>query len=416
MNIHNGFLSFQISDVKDKATMETTSAMTLVNSSKLPNITAGLTTQASSLSPASDWSYIQDNFYVAGYVVTPTILLVGLFGNTMTILTVSSKSFSDLTSRLILIALAISDTTLIALQPFNKLFVRKLIGYDVRALSAGGCKFFFWLFRTAKMTSSWLIVILCFERFVAVVFPLKTRSIINKTTILVLIVSDYVIVGIFNGVWAFSSIIEDGICKPDVVYPDTKLKYRNYLLAGLSLYSFIPMLAMIIFTPIIVWKLLQKWKKRQFTQQNGKRTSKKDAKELRASLVLVVVVAAFIVFVLPITIVFCLAYWQSVSAFETNTLGFFVFRELAQILEQLNYSINFFLYIMCSDMFRRRTLQILRRPCKGSKVSPSGGASDMCNSSTNQVATNTRTNLDTFTSQNRVSDYKATTSLPTVSI
>ena len=395
--------------------METTSVMALGNSSEFSNITTEVTPFSDSLSPASDWSNTQHNFYLAEYVVTPTILLVGLFGNTMTVLTLSSKAFSNLTLRFILIAISLSDTTLIVLQPFNKLFVRELIGYDARALSAGGCKFFFWLFRTAKMTSSWFIVILCFERFVAVVFPLKTRSIINKTNILMMIVSDYVLIGIYNGFWTFSSIIVDGICKPDVVYPDTELKYLRFLLAGLSLYYFIPLIVMVVFTPIIIWKMLHQTNGHP-TQQAIDIISTKDVTEIRASMVLAVIVAAFIMFVLPITLVFSLAYAQHVSPFETNSYGFFIFREVAQILELFNYSINFFLYIMCSEMFRRRTLQILRRPCKRSSMSLSEGASDNLPTIQGTNLTKMGTNMDISSSQNPVRGDKTNNPIATMSL
>lgn len=335
-----------------------------------------------------DWLHIQDGFYIAGYVITPIVLIIGVFGNTMTILTVSSKSFSDLTSRYILIALALSDTTLIVLQPFNKLFVRDLFGFDVRAYSDGGCKFFFWLFRTSKMTSSWLIVILCFERFIAVVFPLKARKIVNKKSILALIFLDYFVIGTYNGFWSFSSVVENGVCKPDAVFPDTIIKYRNFMVMGTSLYTFIPMTVMVILTPIIVWKLIKKRKRRQTIQLDGGRVSKKDLKEVKASLVLIGIVVAFIVLVLPIAIMFFIAFWQSVSAFETNTLSFFIYREVAQHLELVNYSVNFFMYIMCSDTFRKKALQILRCPCNHTKVAPGVTTSDN-NTSSNQMATST---------------------------
>ena len=315
----------------------------------------------------------------------PTVLIVGVFGNSMTILTMSSKSLSDLTSRYILIALACSDTMLIILQPFNKLFVRNLFGSDARAISDDGCKIFFWLFRTSKMTSSWLIVILCFERFVAVVFPLKAKRILNKKTILMMIFCDYFVIGTYNAFWSFSSLIENGICKPDVVFPDTKHKYRDFLVLGASLVSFIPMTIIMFFTPFIVWKLVQKRQKRQSTQHAGGRSSKNDSREIRASLVLIAVVAAFLLLACPIAIMFNIAFFQNVSIFEVNDLVFFVCREIAQILEQLNYSINFFLYVMCSETFRKRALQLLKCPRKRSTIKPSTTNTDI-SSCSNQTA------------------------------
>ncbi|KAL4228185.1 Olfactory receptor [Mactra antiquata] len=305
-----------------------------------------------------DWKHIRDGFYTAGSVITPIFLATGLFGNIVTIITMASKSFSGMTSRYILIALALSDTTLLLTQPFNKQFMQKLLGYDARALSDFGCKAFFHIFKTGKMTSSWLIVILCFERFIAVVFPFKAKIIITKTSILGLIVIDYLFIGTYNAVWTFSSIIVNGVCKPDVTYPDTKEKYRDFLLAGSSFYSLIPMIIMAILTPIIVVRLIQQKRSRQaLTNKTGRNKASDDS--VRISVMLIGVVVAYVTFILPITVVHNLAFWRNVSAFDTNTQQFFVLREVAQILELLNYSTNFVLYVFCSTKFRQRALEIL---------------------------------------------------------
>lgn len=341
----------------ENITFETVNLTTeTFNSSTSPD-----TTTEPELPSSQGFAQLQNNFYVASYIMTPLLLVFGLFGNGVTIFTMASKSFSKMTSRYILIALAMSDTTLLLTQPFNKLFLRKLIGYDVRALSDFGCKLFFHIFKTGKMTSSWLIVILCFERFIAVVFPFKTKTIITKKIIIALIVIDYLFIGTYNAVWTFSSIVVDGTCKPDVTYPETKEKYRDFLLAGSSFYSLIPMIIMTILTPTIVTKLLfQRRKRKELAGRSGAAAEKADSETIRISAMLIGVVVAYITLVLPITVVHNLAFWRNVSAFDVNTPEFFVLREVAQILEQLNYSINFVLYVMCSEKFRNRAFEILK--------------------------------------------------------
>jgi hypothetical protein len=173
-----------------------------------------------------------------------------------------------------------------------------------------------------------------------------------------MIALDYIFMITFNGVWTFSSIIVDGTCKPDVTYPETKEKYKDFLLAGSSFYSLIPMVIMALLTPVIVVKLLiQRNKRKQLA--GGASGDKADKETLRISFMLIGIVVAYVALVLPITIVHNLAFWRNVSAFDVNTKSFFILREMAQILEQLNYSINFFLYVLCSSKFRERVLQIL---------------------------------------------------------
>ena len=324
---------------------------------------------------------IQDAMFMFQYIALPFFLFVGLFGNLMTIATMASRQFSHMTSRYILIALAISDTTLLITQPFNKIWIIKLFGTDVRAaLSDAGCKAFFHIFRTSKMTSSWFVVLLCFERFVAVVFPLRAKLIIKKNVVFTDMALNYLINGIYMAVWTFSSGIVDGLCKPDLPHPN----HKPFLIVGVTIYSFIPSALLLIFTPQIIFKISRQIRlRRHLTQSKRSQASSRSEEDMiRASVMVVCVMVAYIILVLPISIVHIYAAVTRISAFDVNSLGFFVFREVAQVLEQVNYSVNFFFYVLCSSVFRRRVAQILgfsccmRNGCRGSegrlaeKVSP----------------------------------------------
>ena len=301
---------------------------------------------------------IKGVMFMLQYITLPLFLVAGLFGNILTILTMASKQFSHLTSRYLLIALAISDTTLLLTQPFNKLWVIKLFGTDLRAaFSDTGCKLFFHIFKTGKMTSSWLVVLLCFERFVAVVFPLKAKFIIKKWVIFLGIALDYIVIGTYNAVWSFSSGVVGGFCKPDLPHP----AFKFFIIGGCTLYSFLPAAILLVMSPQIMFRiLLQVRKRRSLTSGSAKtKLSRKEDEMIRASIMVVAVMIAYIILVLPITVVHLYAFLTSVSAFDENDLGFFIFREIAQMLEQVNYSINFFFYVLCSSTFRRRVFELL---------------------------------------------------------
>ena len=305
---------------------------------------------------------IQDAMFMFQYIALPFFLIIGLFGNIMTIATMASKQFRHLTSRYILIALAISDTTLLITQPFNKIWITNLFGMDIRAVfSDAGCKAFFHIFRTSKMTSSWLVVLVCFERFVAVVFPLKAKLIIKKRMIFPAIALNYLIIGTYNAVWTFSSAVVNGLCKPDLPDP----RHKPFLIVGVTIYSFIPSAILLVFTPQIIYKISRQIRVRR-SMTVGKRqqaSSRKEEDMIRASVMVIAVMIAYIILVLPITIVHVYAAVSGISAFDVNSLGFFVFREVAQVLEQINYSINFFFYVLCSTIFRRRVFQLLGLSC-----------------------------------------------------
>ena len=72
-------------------------------------------------------------------------------------------------------------------------------------------------------------------------------------------------------------------------------------------------------------------------------STKKDSKELRASLVTISVVTAFIELVCPITTMFIIADCRNIAVYGDNDSIFLIAREIAQIMEHINYSITIFL-------------------------------------------------------------------------
>ena len=317
------------------------------------------------MQPELDETYmrVKNVMFRMQYFLLPLFLVTGLFGNLFTMATMASSRFKHLTSRYILIFLAISDTVLLLAQPFNKLWVINLFGTDLRALSQISCKAFFVIFRSAKMTSSWLVVLLCFERFVAVVFPLKAKSIIRKRLIFPAIALNYIIMLTYNSAWHFSSGVIDGVCKPDL----PSLRHKVFVTIGTTFYSLVPTALLMIFTPQIIIRLIHQQSIRRQLSTRGSRGEKtnrsafrKNEREMfRASVMVLGVMIAYIILIIPITTVHLYAFTAGVSAFDHGSLGFFIYREIAQTLEQINYAVNFFFYVMCSFAFRQRVKEIL---------------------------------------------------------
>ncbi|XP_052699546.1 neuromedin-U receptor 2-like [Crassostrea angulata] len=296
------------------------------------------------------------------YFLLPLLLVLGLTGNTLTIIIMQTKRFTHLTSRIFLIALALSDSVLLLTQPFNKNFILTLFQTDLRALSNVGCKAFFVIFKTAKMSSSWFLVFICWERFVAVWFPLKAKLICTKRVAVGLILAVYIFIFTYTSVWSYASqITPKGICHPDVYDksdPNEVSRFGAFLLGGLSIYSLIPMCFLITMTPMIALKLTRHGQKRKsMVGKSARKATSQDTN--RTTIMLVGVMVAYILLISPVTALHMSAFFLRVNAFGSNALGFLVFKEVSQILEQINYAINFFLYVLTSSMFRQGFKEIL---------------------------------------------------------
>ena len=288
-------------------------------------------------------------------VIVTLFLVLGLFGNLMTINVMNRKHFHRLTSSLILTSLSVSDTVLIIMLPFNKKFFLAVLPVDPRSLPSASCKTFYWFWRTAKITSSWLVVLISLERFIAVWLPLRAQVINSKKNMIIRIVLIYLIIGSFNGAWGVVADVLDTVCKPNLPSGPEYIEAAKWMIiAGTLIYSIIPACIVLILNILIVIQLTIQRQKRKYmtetpnTDQLAKTTT-----------MLMTVSMAFIVFVVPISIAHCFTMFLGESIFTSTNPTVVFLREVAQTLEQLNYSINFFLYVLSSERFRQQVKEIL---------------------------------------------------------
>ncbi|CAC5417243.1 unnamed protein product [Mytilus coruscus] len=284
------------------------------------------------------------------YVFLPVVTIVGVTGNIFTIIVMRSTRFSKTTSSILLIALAISDTIFLIIQPFHKEFVTKLVGLDVRAFSDVLCKLYFITLKSSKMMSSWFVVGLCIERFVAVWFPLKAKLIVTKRAVILMISVIVIVIATFNGCWSYAYKITNGECHHGGYNHNSTQEVQLFggmMLAGLSLYSMIPIPVLVILTTLIIWKLLI-----QMRDRRSMTAKSKDGIHIKITVMLIGINIAFILLVFPVSF-FQLAAFQSKSHGHANQhIWLKILKKAAQGLEQVNYGINFFLYVLTSQQFR----------------------------------------------------------------
>lgn len=287
-------------------------------------------------------------------VILPLIILMGVTGNSLSIAVMRTKYFSSTSSALWLIALSFSDSVWLMTQPFSKQYVIHLLGYDVRAFYDPLCKLYFIMHRSAKMVSSWMVVGLCIERFIIVWYPLKAKIIMTRRTVSIMMAVILVVTFTFTGIWSFASKIVKGKCLSDVYDKENKLEsymFGAMLRIGSLAFSITPMVILVCLTPLIIWKLIQVQRNRESLTN---RKSSDDNGKITAMLISIVI--AYFVLVLPMMIVHNTAYELGINATGHSTSndirGFMMFKNIAKFLMQLNFALNFFLYMLTSKKFR----------------------------------------------------------------
>lgn len=311
-----------------------------------------------------DWLDDKKAMYTAEIVLQCTFLVVGLFGNSLTIVIMVYTKWTNVATRHVLTAMAISDSAMIITQIFNQDFLHDMLGLDIRALSNIGCKIFFIFYRTSKLTSSWLVVYICFERYIAVKYPLKVRKIITEKRTKLFIFANYVTMAIIEIVLSHSTAVSNDICQKYISTSSNTLLFQAIVLCELLVLSVIPIMVMSVLTPVIIITLVQRHKENKRLVNNIEDKTERGKKQLqeliRTTIALTSVVVTFIICLTPITVLHQVKFWQDKTKQEMETIFYiFMFREISQRLEQVNYSINFFLYILNSSRFRNSVLEFM---------------------------------------------------------
>ena len=332
----------------------------LTDSSNIPvngdNVTgSSLITEVNMPAPCVSNNSLSSWITITSVAIVPLLLVVGIIGNTFTVIVMRSKRYRASPTGVYLTALALSDLIFITAYPFAKSTTRVLFGEDVRAISNVGCKLYFWVFRLTKWCSAWFVATIGCERFFVVWLPLRAKLISNKRVAVITVTCVVTIGAVYEGVRTFNTYIVNEICMPNNEPPELKQLATAFMISTTIIYTIIPKVLLLCATPLTVFKLIhQRQKRREMTHNTG------SDETVRITVMLLSVTITYIILVTPISVAHLVMYFQGNSIFLVKDTGFIIFREIAQLLEQLNFVINFFLYVVSNTSFRQKIGTLLK--------------------------------------------------------
>ena len=113
--------------------------------------------------------------YIIWVYILPTVLLVGIVGNILSVVVLQSRAFRHTTTGVYLPLTAIADTIFVVTGGLEILEVAEI--FSVREYNVWTCRLYKVFLYTAGDASIWLLVAFTFDRFVAVCFPLSKRRV-----------------------------------------------------------------------------------------------------------------------------------------------------------------------------------------------------------------------------------------------
>ncbi|XP_041349383.1 growth hormone secretagogue receptor type 1-like [Gigantopelta aegis] len=292
----------------------------------------------------------------SGMISLPIALVLGLTGNSITIATMITKPFNTMPWSITLVCLATADNVVLLAVPFNKPFIAELIGVDIPSMNTATCKVYHFIRRISKMVSAWLLVLVCFERFVAVCFPMKVKQICTKRRTAISVVCMLIVSAACCSLWVSTADIVNGVCVQTVVTPESRIRAMSFLILGSVLIVVLPVTLMFVLTPITCFVLRRHALLR--TQLSG--TARQTDNYAKASAMLVSLCVTYIVLLTPTMTMYNLAFYLKEGLLTTRNTTLVILKELSQVLELINYSSNFFLYTAFNDVFRHRVIYCVK--------------------------------------------------------
>lgn len=299
--------------------------------------------------------------YLNIFVLTPVILF-GLVGNVLSMLTWSRGRHRNTSTAALLTALAVMDTVVLAM-PALEYWVLSVLAIWLRRSNIYACKMFGFASYFGPSSSSWIIVLVTGERLVSIWFPVKVRIFCTRTKVgICLIVVCCVLAAIYSPFIVetklfYSDILNKTVCDWDAHGSFYKHFYTVWMWIDLCLLFMIPFILIVIANSLILYKIL---KSRSILMRQGEyvsyRTRVANAFTIRA----IVLSIFFLICLLPVTT-------NEVYLAHTGNMDITA-NNISHILLYANSALNFILYCVVGSGFRKDMKTVLLNLCSKKKV------------------------------------------------
>ncbi|CAH1788087.1 unnamed protein product [Owenia fusiformis] len=267
----------------------------------------------------------------------PILLTLGTIGNALSLAVLCRKKFRKNTTSVYLITLAVVDILAIWLAVLPHWQQKKYV--DLRK-TVFGCTWMMFLRLSMTQLSAWILVLVTFERLVAVFSPLKVKIIFNvKRAVIILAIVIAVVLGLnIHILWNFELRGKKHTCRP--------ISYKYYLmhawLDGIAA-AYIPSFLMLSANIAIIAKM-------HMRKKSGSGNSNKIAS---MTIVLLLCNFSFIFLTFPFVLfhAFHKQWYKKGNASEKDPAQK-IHRDIVHLLAYSNQGINFLLYCASGQAFR----------------------------------------------------------------
>ncbi|XP_061174113.1 growth hormone secretagogue receptor type 1-like [Saccostrea echinata] len=301
-----------------------------------------------------------------GLYVFPIVIFLGTIGNILTFIVLCRHSMRTTSTCIYMQAIAVLDLAVLYINAFRRWLTILNEGTDISTRSQAACITIHFFSYFTYHYSVWLVVAMTVERFIAIHFPLKaaqmaTISRARKVTILLFII----FVAINSHIFWTVTIDDREFCIPEKEYEDFHDNVMPWLDA--AIYSFAPFVVLLTFNILIIYDNRKATLRRRSMRSQNQRNNRTDSRQQfhqRLTAMLLSVSFTFLVCTSPKVIFMSIreSAFQFIVDGKVNYHGYASYLMASRISDffvYLNHSINFFLYSIHGQRFRRELKKVL---------------------------------------------------------
>ena len=298
-----------------------------------------------------------------GKISTTLILLLGTFGNVMTVIILRRLRSGWSAMNVYLTALALSDTAMLYSGALP-MWTRKVLGYDAYASHVLVCKLGMYVMTTTATLSAWLLVSLTAQRAASVVWPHRVNVICtrHKSIITIVIITTVCSLLQSHTVYGFDLVRFGNGTTERCTFGSADYQefwLRFWVDVGLFLYSVLPCVCLIVSNVVLGWKLTVAMKeaKEKFSTGRQDQTNSRRKKASSVTLTIIIVSVAFVLITVPLTV-----YNTFFHGFASSAIDYFLY-DFLFVFGMSNFAWNFYLYCLTGSKFRREFRKVILGCC-----------------------------------------------------
>ena len=330
--------------------------------------TPNLTTSEQAFTPRDIFSVPLFQSYVFFRAVFfPIIIILGVFGNVMTIVIIRRLKENSSSMDRYFLSLAATDFCVILVAPFT-VWLDSATGFSVLTSHDAVCKIVIFAYNAATTSSAWILVTMATHRALMVTWPHRVNAICTprRSSCAVIAIVVFSSVAFSHMLYGAGIVYPAGLCAFTGTYQ--VFLEEIWVHIELLLHSLLPIVLMLLSNSVLVRKLRVSVREASDQLATSETQTVSRAKTVNSiTLQAVGVSCAFIVLTLPLSV------WNLTSFIfpgdHIADLHKFVVRVVIQDicywLGYINYSVNFYLYCLTGSRFRNQFTNICCSFSKG---------------------------------------------------